>query len=271
MEWLDPQRARIMRSMLSFFSREKGPAPFANVVRSEKDDAKPRMLLTHKRKMEEILGVVDESNKRGPKTKINEEKIKLIRGALEDVGRDLDGYAVEEWDIKVTAPLERLLAMDKSLVPAELGGDVGARADAGDGDEEPFEAKHSEKCNKLVRIIQLSLMHKWSKRGVHVGWAEMKDYQAKCQLVLGFAPADSSAWRHLQHEKGRYDAGRGVRSQPNLSSLCASYESLKETYNLFMKEPGQQRAGRDFIVKPEWYPAIAKAVEELETWSGSSR
>lgn len=243
-------------SIAAFFGGvQKGPAQFPAVVHASNrlEEAIRKRLFEDKRKFREILGVADESNKRGPKHKENEAKIAVVRKALHELEDDLRGCDMSEWATMVAEPQERLLLLNECVVPAAHGGGEGGQV--GDENDTKREAKHEMKCNKLVRIIQMSLAHNWSKGGLHIDFPDVNVYMDRCQLVLGFTPALKSAYRHLRKEKERYLDGRGMRSQPDLGVMCASYQSLRDTYNLFVKEPGQQQGGHDFTIKPEWYPS----------------
>ncbi len=91
--------------------------------------------------------------------------------------------------------------------------------------------------NKLVKLIQVGLMHVWSSSGEHIGFYSKEEYQANCQKLMSNSPADSTAWRQLSKEKARYASGKGMRRSPNLQLITSNYQDLLKNYQQMQEEP----------------------------------
>jgi len=224
-----------------------------------------------------ILGTQDESRKKGPKTAVNEQRIEAAKKCLQEIRQDLDHepnslfWSNPEY---VTQPLDYLLREARHLVPTESGGDWGVavrRARDADDDQE-VHVTQEDKLSKATRLVMVRLTHVWDKNGRHLRFASCAEYRDRCADLIGFAPARSSAYRHLAQEEQRYNNGGGVRSRGNLAALLATAESIKDAHKaVFAKPDGEAtQCGRPFLIKPEWYRDIADDLDGLLSIKGFS-
>ena len=65
----------------------------------------------------------------------------------------------------------------------------------------PPEPTQSQKMNKVVKLIEKSLLHIWDKSGQHVRFSTKEEYQSRCLELFSWSPKDSTAFRHLKEEK----------------------------------------------------------------------
>ena len=129
------------------------------------------------------------------------------------------------------------------------------------------EATQSQKMSKLVQILEQGLLHVWDRNGQHVRFCSKEEYQNRCLEFLGWAPANSTAWNHLNAEKKAFLAGKGMRYRPNLEQITSSYEEMRKSFVFSQEEPVNDAK---FSVKPAWYPILKPIIEELESIKGFS-
>jgi hypothetical protein len=256
------------RTLTSFFKKATpedaaGAAfkPIKYAVDTSRNLQISERLLAARKDMERILDVIDESTKRGPKTKSNKDKIIVVQKAIREMKDSLELWEEDEWDTYVLAPRDYLVRINADLVPQEHGGNFGLVED--DGEHGRAKVTQESKINKVTKLLQYSLLHIWTKNGEHVRFTDVNDYMDKCQLLLGFTPGKSSAYRHIQDEKERYLSGKGMRRQPDVGELTLTYQSIKDAYFACAAAEPEQTGAR-FKVKPEWYPSLKEGIEELE-------
>ena len=75
--------------------------------------------------MGDILEIVDESRKSGPKTTSNQAKVELRTKALAKMRRDMELYPEDRWPEVISLPADYLVDVDASRVPQAHGGMIG--------------------------------------------------------------------------------------------------------------------------------------------------
>ena len=96
------------RTLTSFFKKATpedatGAAfkPIKYAVDTSRNLQISERLLAARKDMERILDVVDESTKRGPKTKSNKDKIIVVQKAIREMKDSLELWEEDEWDTYV--------------------------------------------------------------------------------------------------------------------------------------------------------------------------
>ena len=137
-----------------------------------------------------VLGIKKHEGGRRPPI-ANKNKWSVLNAALSKYHADLEKALNNDeyrslWS-RLDASEDYLRTEDPNILPIHI-----ASGEAVDQSEQP-EPTHSQKMSKLLKLLQLGLLHVWSKCGQHVRFCSREEYQAICLRLIGLAPANSTA------------------------------------------------------------------------------